>query len=112
MSFDKLTIADLFEIIQSEDNKWQGTDNGDTVAAYQGRQCFVYAAALILAGRELVNDEAILTRRQAETVFYDFLKYLLHPEAIEGTHGNSRFCPETMLNLWKVKFSSRNMGLY
>lgn len=104
-----MSNEDLLDIIKNAENDWNGTDNGDSTERYQGRQCFVYAATLILLGRELKTGKAILTTDQAADIFFNIARNLLDTSSIEGESGNSRFCPETMLNLWKVKFSSRNI---
>lgn len=105
MDFSQLTNEQLLEIINNPANDWQGTYNGDSTERYQGRQCFVKAAALILIGRELEGGNVELSRKQAEMVFYDVMRDLMHPRSVEGESGNSRFCVETMINLWKTKFS-------
>lgn len=106
-----MSNEDLLEIINNPKNDWQGIGNGDSTASYQGRQCFVYAAALVLFGRELETGNPILKTDQAADIFFNIGRQLLEPSSIEGESGNSRFCPETMLNIWKVKFSSRNIPL-
>lgn len=111
MDFLKVSNSELIEIIKNQDNDWQGTQNGDTTERYQGRQCYVYAAALILFGREMESGTAILTTEQAADIFFNIGRNLLDTSQVEGESGNSRFCPETMLNLWKVKFSIRNIPL-
>lgn len=109
MDFSKMSDQELLEIIENPGNDWNGTENGDSTEHYQGRQCFVYAAALILFGRELETGKAILTTDQAAGIFFNIARKLLDTNSIDGESGNSRFCPETMLNLWKCKFSGRNI---
>lgn len=109
MDFSKISDTELLEIIKNPKNEWQGTCNGDSTERYQGRQCFVYAAALILFGRELEGGKAILTTDQSADMFFNIARNLLDTSAIDGESGNSRFCPETMINIWKVKFNSRNI---
>ena len=109
MGFSKMSNEELLQIIENEDSDWQGTDNGDTIEKYQGRQCFVYAAALILIGREMDGDKPILNTEQAASIFYNQLRYLVKQGYIDGESGNSRFCVEVLLNRWKVKFEHRNL---
>lgn len=111
MDFSKMSNEDLLNIIKSPENDWQGTLNEDSIYKFQGRQCFVYAAAMILFGRELETGREILTTEQAANIFFNIARNLLDTSSIDGESGNSRFCPETMLNLWKVKFSSRNIPI-
>lgn len=109
MDFSKMSNNELLAIIENEENDWQGTDNGDTTERYQGRQCFVYAAALILLGREMETGDAILTTEQAANIFFNQMRYLLNQGYIDGESGNSRFCVEVLLNLWKIMFETRNL---
>lgn len=109
MDFSKMSNDELLAIIKNEENDWQGTQNGDSTERYQGRQCFVYAAALILFGREMESGEAILTTEQAADIFFNQMRYLLNQGYIDGESGNSRFCVEVLLNRWKLIFESRNL---
>ena len=109
MDFSKMSNDELLAIIKNEENDWQGTQNADSTERYQGRQCFVYAAALILFGREMESGEAILTTEQAADIFFNQMRYLLNQGYIDGESGNSRFCVEVLLNRWKLMFESRNL---
>lgn len=109
MDFSKMSNDELLSIIKNDENDWQGTQNGDSTERYQGRQCFVYAAALILFGREMESGEAILTTEQAADIFFNQMRYLLNQGYIDGESGNSRFCVEVLLNRWKLMFESRNL---
>lgn len=109
MDFSKIRNDELLAIIKNDENHWQGTQNGDSIERYQGRQCFVYAAALILFGREMESGEAILTTEQAADIFFNKMRYLLNQGYIDGESGTSRFCAEVLLNRWKRMFESRNL---
>ena len=78
-----MSNEDLLEIIKNPLNDWGGIDNGDSTARYQGRQCFVYAAALVLFGRELETGTPILNTEQAADIFFNIGRQLLEPSAIE-----------------------------
>lgn len=109
MDFSKMSNDELLAIIENDENDWQGTENGDSTERYQGRQCFVYAAALILFGREMDSGKAILTTEQAADIFFNQMRYLLNQGYIDGESGNSRFCVEVLLNRWKLMFELRNL---
>jgi len=111
MDFSAMSNEALLQIIENDENDWQGTDNGDSTERYQGRQCFVHAAALILIGREMDSGEPLLTTEQAASIFFNQLRHLLKQGYIDGESGNSRFCVEVLLNRWKLKFQTRNLPM-
>lgn len=102
----QLPNESLIAITQDPDNDWQGTDNGDTTGRYQARQSFVLAASLILIGREIQSETPILTKEQKEALNDKCRHMLMRPESILGESGNSRFCAEKLLYLWKTKFTN------
>lgn len=107
MNFASLTTADLFSILEDTTAQWQGYDNGDSVAAYQGRQMEKYAAAMILVAREMYSGSQIMTPEQVGTVFYEYMRKMLNPVMVDGESGTSRFCIEIAINQWKTMFPSR-----
>jgi|JI10StandDraft_1071094.scaffolds.fasta_scaffold474110_3 hypothetical protein len=102
----QLPNESLIAITQDPDNDWQGTDNGDTTGRYQARQSFVLAASLCLIGREIQSETPILTKEQKEALNDKCRHMLMRPESILGESGNSRFCAEKLLYLWKTKFTN------